>query len=242
MHADAAFGPSLPAGPPGLQAILTTPLGAPGGSTLDGCKPFNLALQSSDPTFSFAVLLERGGCTFAQKVYNAEKAGAKAVVIFNNEATDALVRMGESTQAEVDVNIPSVFISGNMGVVLLKLSSTSPTAVFLFQADSADHQFMTARMFSLSPVLLTFLGALLLALGTSLCCRVCTGRRSTTPPPSRSVETTDAKIVTGVVVTGVPLDDVKDAAAIVIAVPVTASAPVDDSLSQPLIGSEISHL
>lgn len=240
LHADSGFGPELPVSPPGLQAILTIPLGATT-STIDGCKPFQLALESSNAKTSFAVLLERGGCTFATKVYNAQRAGANAAVIFNNEPTDELVRMGESTKSSIAVNIPSVFISGNMGQLLLKMSSESPTAVFLFQADSMDNQMLRfTRAFRLSPVLLTFAGALFIALGISLCCRLCTRRRfRRTPAPQN--DAADSKVVTGVVVTGVPVVDVKDTAAVVIAVPITASAPTEDSLSQPLIGSEISH-
>merc|ERR1711965_802834 len=128
--------------------------------------------------------------------------------------------MGESKDSMVP-DIPSVFISGNMGQVLTALCTEEPTIVFLFQADSMDARFSYARLFRFSPMLLTLAGALLLALGLSCCCRFCASRRRNC---RKQNNVSRGEVVTGVVVTGIPLTtDVTKGDTVVIAVPVTAS-------------------
>jgi len=85
-----------------------------------GCIPF--------PTGFFTnsiALIQRGGCTFADKVDNATDAGAIAVVIFNNAGGPPMSMGGlEGT------TIPSVFISLDDGraVVNWIQAKTNPTA------------------------------------------------------------------------------------------------------------------
>lgn len=43
----------------------------------DGCEPINIDVKDQ------VVLIARGGCTFAQKIRNAQEAGAAAVLIYN---------------------------------------------------------------------------------------------------------------------------------------------------------------
>src|SRR5215470_7012745 len=75
-------------------------------------------------------LINRGTCTFSQKVANAKAAGAVAVVIINNVAGDpsAMART-----AGFDDNIPAVMISKNDGAALRASGATTASAVATFQ-------------------------------------------------------------------------------------------------------------
>ena len=52
-------------------------------------------------------LIERGVCNFSEKVYNAQRGGAIAAIIYNNAANgDTVATMGAGVHA-ADVTIPS---------------------------------------------------------------------------------------------------------------------------------------
>ena len=82
------------------------------GSITDGCEAF--------PTNFFdgmIALIDRGGCSFVQKVSNAQDAGALAVVIANNDADnpgDEIYMAGDDDT----ITIPSVGVSFNAGAEL----------------------------------------------------------------------------------------------------------------------------
>ncbi len=57
-------------------------------------------------------LINRGTCFFEQKVFNAQEAGAVAVIICNNVADPVRIDMGEPDDVDLfDVTIPSVMLS-----------------------------------------------------------------------------------------------------------------------------------
>ena len=57
-------------------------------------------------------LINRGSCFFEQKVFNAEQAGAAAVIICNNVADPLVINMAEPEDQNLfDVTIPSVMLS-----------------------------------------------------------------------------------------------------------------------------------
>ncbi len=90
----------------------------------DGC-------TSVDPGASGKLaLINRGACTFSQKVANAKAAGAVAVVIINNVAGDpsAMART-----AGFDDDIPAVMISKNDGAALRSSGATTASADSTFQ-------------------------------------------------------------------------------------------------------------
>lgn len=66
------------------------------------------------------VVIKRGKLTFSEKVQNAEKHGAKAVIIYNSEEGDIL------GQLEGEIHIPAAFISREDGARLLNLMSARP--------------------------------------------------------------------------------------------------------------------
>ncbi len=82
---------------------------ANGGSVNDGCE----ALPST--VSARVVVLDRGFCSFTLKVQNAQAAGARAVIIANNAATDIFELGGTPTTT---IRIPAVMVSQADGAAL----------------------------------------------------------------------------------------------------------------------------
>lgn len=74
----ASFGAVLPKGTLGVLANVDPQEGELG----NGCSPFNVT--NTAHVHKRVALIQRGGCTFASKVKNAQNAGAIGVVLFNN--------------------------------------------------------------------------------------------------------------------------------------------------------------
>lgn len=126
---------NLAVGPAGFGPQLTTPLGPAGyvpaqavasnGSSL-GC---SLAGDVSPfPAGSLTgkiVLIERGTCEFSSKVFNAQRGGAVAALIYNAAANgDNLQSMGPGLHAD-EVTIPSWFMRRSDGLAMVEFSTTS---------------------------------------------------------------------------------------------------------------------
>ena len=85
----------------------------------DGC-------TSVDPGASGKLaIINRGTCTFSQKVANAKAAGAIAVLIVNNVAGDPIAM---ARTAGFDDDIPAVMISQNEGAALRASGATTASA------------------------------------------------------------------------------------------------------------------
>jgi len=90
----------------------------------DGC-------TSVDPGASGKLaLIDRGTCTFSQKVANAKAAGAVAVIIINNVAGDPTAM---ARTAGFDDSLPAVMIGKNEGAALRASGATTLSAVATFQ-------------------------------------------------------------------------------------------------------------
>jgi minor extracellular serine protease Vpr len=90
----------------------------------DGC-------TSVDPGASGKLaLINRGTCSFSQKVANAKAAGAIAVVIINNVAGDPIPM---ARTAGFDDDLPAVMISQNDGAALRSSGATTASADTIFQ-------------------------------------------------------------------------------------------------------------
>jgi subtilisin family serine protease len=90
----------------------------------DGC-------TSVDPGASGKLaIIDRGVCTFSQKVANAKAAGAVGVLIINNVAGDPTA-MGRT--AGFDDDLPAVMIGKNEGAALRASGETTASAVETFQ-------------------------------------------------------------------------------------------------------------
>jgi subtilisin family serine protease len=81
-------------------------------------------------------IIDRGVCTFSQKVANAKAAGAIAVLIINNVAGDPIAM---ARTAGFDDNIPAVMIGLNEGTALRASGATTASTTAIFQ------EFITAN-------------------------------------------------------------------------------------------------
>ncbi|KAK6167293.1 hypothetical protein SNE40_021359 [Patella caerulea] len=64
------------------------------------------------PMVKWIALIAREGCDFAEKVFNAQKAGYDTAIVFNTIGNDDLVKMGGDGR---QVSIPSVFVGYSTG-------------------------------------------------------------------------------------------------------------------------------
>jgi hypothetical protein len=113
----AQFGPPLTQS--GLHDILMPAYDTGGPSLTDGCEAFTKEPQKS--VKGRIALIDRGACTFTQKVMNAQLAGAIAAVIANN------VPAGFPTMGGVypAITIPSVGVTQALGNALRQLPQLS---------------------------------------------------------------------------------------------------------------------
>src|SRR5437764_3555469 len=75
-------------------------------------------------------IIDRGGCTFSQKVANAKQAGSIAVLIVNNVAGDPIAM---ARTEGFDDDLPAVMIGKNDGAALRASGATTASATATFQ-------------------------------------------------------------------------------------------------------------
>jgi Zn-dependent metalloprotease len=119
----ALFGPPLASPVTGeVVAALDAPdASGSAASTRDGCT----ALTNAAAVSGKIALIDRGTCDFSLKVYNAQQAGAAAVIIANNVAT-GLPGMGPGLNAAL-VTIPSIGVQQSTGNLIREQLTASVT-------------------------------------------------------------------------------------------------------------------
>lgn len=146
----AAFGPTVPAvGITGDLVLVddgVVGVGTPAGTVNDGCEtPFVNSVSGK------VALIDRGFCTFTQKVKNAQNAGAIAVIIANN-AVDGLRLPLAMGGTDATITISSYSITQALGTSI-KTNLPSPGVnVTLGYANIGVDQ-GCVRMFAPNPVL-----------------------------------------------------------------------------------------
>lgn len=115
--ATAPFGPGI-----GAEDLVAPAVLAFDGNGLFGAElcdqPENAALLDGK-----IAIVTRGGCTFVQKVLNAQIAGAVGVIIINNDGDDFIVPGGTNA----NVTVPSLMIGLSQGTELLEVLSAAAT-------------------------------------------------------------------------------------------------------------------
>ena len=87
-----------------------------------------MPLFGNTPEGPFVALVQRGkDIAFGTKIMNASMLGAKAVIVYNNEATDEVVR---NVLAENAQFYAAVLVSGNTGAKLKELAASGATVSF----------------------------------------------------------------------------------------------------------------
>ena len=95
------------------------------------------------------LLVERGGCPFAQKIENAQNAGAAAVMVYNHASGgDSLLAMSADS-APRSIRIPSIFVSHGAGQTLASiLQSKNAQFTLTKEARQSGNQPLVVSNFS----------------------------------------------------------------------------------------------
>ncbi|KAM7261022.1 hypothetical protein ACFE04_026497 [Oxalis oulophora] len=86
---------------------------------LNGCSPFRNRFDLNETEQVKFLLLIRGGCSFQEKIKNAQDFGFQAVIVYDDKDDANLIYMMVNMD---DINIPAVFISKRAGELLEKKS------------------------------------------------------------------------------------------------------------------------
>jgi Zn-dependent metalloprotease len=119
--AAANFGPPLTSPLTGDVVAALDEANPAGPTTLDGCT----ALTNAAAVAGNIALINRGGCEFSTKVFNAQQAGAVAAIVADNSAT-GLVVMGPGVLAS-QVTIPSISVQQSTGTTIRTQLSAAAT-------------------------------------------------------------------------------------------------------------------
>ncbi|QDZ18647.1 subtilisin-like serine protease [Chloropicon primus] len=105
-----------------------------------GAKPLKAcdALYNADDVKGKVVIIERGMCPFTEKARNAQTAGAKAVLIYNNKEKGFYYMAGKKTDPGDDITIPSYSISLRYGQQVINAFEDGESLQVLFQGGASD--------------------------------------------------------------------------------------------------------
>ena len=123
---------------PGTAVPITTTLtgsvtyaGAVDSANIEGCSAF-----AADSFKDVIALISRGSCAFATKIDNATAAGAKAVIVYNNQGGEDIFSMGGIG----GTTIPSLMISQNSGdAFVTALTATPDMTISIDPQASIEH-------------------------------------------------------------------------------------------------------
>lgn len=89
------------------------------GTSSQGCSSgqMSVALPPSNNVSNQIVLIDRGGCSFAEKVLGAQEGGAAGVIIINNVPGQPIAMGGADAPGNA-INIPAVMVSQSVGEFL----------------------------------------------------------------------------------------------------------------------------
>ncbi len=133
-----ATGAPLPTEGQGYPLVA---LGEPGSPAAQGCQPYTDE-QSAQLAQGSAVLVQRGTCSFYQKAINAQNAGAKAVVLYDNQPGI----INPTVEGDPAITIPVVMISQADGLQIHANLATGKSIRFIAETVSSDSP--TGRMIS----------------------------------------------------------------------------------------------
>ena len=117
-----------------IVLVESSPL-APDGTATQGCGTgFGVGLPPNNDVFGRYVLIDRGTCSFAEKIMGAQLGGAIGAIIINDDPNAEPIAMGgEGTEGIV---IPSVMIGFHDGQLLKKAIAEGVTTVRLAYRES----------------------------------------------------------------------------------------------------------
>ena len=117
-------------------------------SPIDGCTTQTLksseksARSASDASVTGSVVIvERGSCAFASKVYAAQKSGASGVIVVNNQRAELFMMGGDGTARQDQIRIPSVMVSAASGAAIRSIVRQSAANGNQLFVSFGEHQF-----------------------------------------------------------------------------------------------------
>lgn len=130
------FSPALTA--PVTQEIVRVTDGA--GTTDDACE----AITNSAEVNGKIALIQRGICTFTDKVERAQAAGAAAVIIYNNPSNGDTVR-GMTGTPTLPITIPAILIGNTLGQNIVNASSNVTASIQPYAGEDGGELVDTVR-------------------------------------------------------------------------------------------------
>ena len=103
------------------------------GTFADGCQQFTNGDQITDKI----ALIDRGSCSFAQKIQNAQEVGAKGVVIINSD-TQNPDRVFDMGGIEATITTPAMMISWNNGQAIRQAMTNEIVEIRLIALQNQD--------------------------------------------------------------------------------------------------------
>lgn len=109
------------------------------------CEPFSKPVSQPENGLPPVLLAERGGCYFIEKAYNAEKAGFKGILIYDNTFERLLTMAAPEDRPEIakladDISIPTALLTQATGQKLAEtLKSGDSVVVELDFQESMAH-------------------------------------------------------------------------------------------------------
>ena len=101
--------------------VVQKNMAASAGTSSQGCGAgMGVGLAPSNVVTGKIVLIDRGTCSFVEKVHGAQLGGAAGVIVMNNDmaAPNAVLAMGGSDATINSITIPAVMVSYNKGLEL----------------------------------------------------------------------------------------------------------------------------
>jgi subtilisin family serine protease len=124
--------------PPTSGSLTMAKTGTPTTANNDACSPLPAGSLAG-----MAVLIRRGTCTFYVKAFNAQSAGAAAVVLYNNAAG----ALNPTVAGAPPITIPVVAITAAQGAILDGLIAAGPTTL-TWTADYVSWPYGTGGLIS----------------------------------------------------------------------------------------------
>ncbi|XP_051139137.1 receptor homology region, transmembrane domain- and RING domain-containing protein 2-like [Andrographis paniculata] len=118
---EATFAPSIK--PAGIHGILYV------AKPLNACSPLTNTVvpRLNDSRSPFALII-RGGCSFENKIRQAQSAGFEAAIVYDNEYGDLVAMAGNSP----GIKISALFVSKTSGETLAKYAGADDMAVWIY--------------------------------------------------------------------------------------------------------------
>ncbi|KAK9799792.1 hypothetical protein WJX73_009230 [Symbiochloris irregularis] len=130
-------------GVPLYGATLVGQVVIPAEGDKHGCSPYPRQLHGKLPDLPVILLVTRGDCYFIEKAFNAQQAGAKAILVMDDRDESLLTMSNPEDRPELaklknDINIPAGLVRKVTGDKIWGLLSQDETSTVVVEMDWTD--------------------------------------------------------------------------------------------------------